>query len=151
MKHTSKLSFWKLGLCVVLIAALALTLAACGDKSATTSDPAPTAVTLTEGATIGEGDTAFTLEVTDGDGNTVTATIKTDEKTVGGALLSLGVIEGEEGPYGLYVKKVNGITADYDVDGTYWSFYVDGEYAVTGVDKTAITEGATYALNVEKG
>lgn len=151
MKHTSKLSFWKRSLCAVLIAALALTLGACGGKPATSSEPTSTAVTLTEGVIVGEGDTLFTLEVTDGDGNTVTATVKTDEKTVGAALLNLGIIEGEHGQYGLYVKKVNGITADYDTTGTYWSFYINGDYAMSGVDATDITEGATYALKVEKG
>ena len=148
--HTGKLSFWKLCLCAVLIAALALTTAACGNAP-TTSEPASTVVTLTDGDTAGEGKTAFTLEVVDGDGKTVTATINTDEKTVGAALQALGIIEGEDGDYGLYVKKVNGITADYDVDGTYWAFYINGEYATTGVDKTDIDPSAKYTLKVEKG
>ena len=49
-----------------------------------------------------------------------------------------------------YVKKVNGITADYDADQTYWAFYVNGEYATAGVDSTTIEEGATYSFKVEK-
>ena len=57
-----------------------------------------------------------------------------------------GLIAGEEGDYGLYVKVVNGITADYDVDQSYWAFYIDGDYAMSGVDTTAITEGVTYQL-----
>ena len=60
------------------------------------------------------------------------------------------LIEGDEGPYGLYIKKVNGITADYDVDKSYWGFYINGEYATTGVDTTKITEGATYKLEYTK-
>ena len=80
----------------------------------------------------------------------VTFTIKTDKDTVGAALLEHGLIAGEEGAYGLYVKQVNGITADYDVDQTYWSFYINGEYAMTGVDTTEITEGATYRLEYTK-
>ena len=47
-------------------------------------------------------------------------------------------------------KTVNGITADYDVDQTYWAFYVDGEYAMTGVDATDIVEGSQYMFKVEK-
>lgn len=76
----------------------------------------------------------------------VTFTIKTDKDTVGAALLEHELISGDEGPYGLYVKVVNGITADYDVDKSYWAFYIDGEYAMTGVDTTEITEGAKYQL-----
>ena len=52
--------------------------------------------------------------------------------------------------FSLYVKKVNGITADYDVDQTYWAFYINGEYGMTGVDATDIEAGATYTFKVEK-
>ncbi len=47
-------------------------------------------------------------------------------------------------------ETVNGITADYDKDGVYWAFYVNDEYAQSGVDSTTITEGAAYAFKVEK-
>ena len=77
---------------------------------------------------------------------TVTFTIKTDKDTVGAALLEHDLISGEEGQYGLYVKVVNGMTADYDKDQSYWAFYINGEYAMTGVDSTEITEGSVYQL-----
>ena len=60
------------------------------------------------------------------------------------------LIEGEEGPFGLYVKKVNGVEADFDKDGTYWAFYINGEYAMSGVDTTKITEGEQYKLEYTK-
>lgn len=69
---------------------------------------------------------------------------------MGAALLKLGVIAGDDSEYGLYVKTVNGETADYDTDGTYWGFYINGEYAMTGVDATTLEAGATYAFRVEK-
>ena len=102
------------------------------------------------GATIGQGSKTFTMEVTDAEGATITFTVKTDEKTVGAALLALEVIAGDPGEYGLYVKTVNGTTVDYDTDGAYWAFYVDGAYATTGVDQTDIADGSTYAFKVEK-
>ena len=89
-------------------------------------------------------------EVQGADGKTVTFTVNTDEETVGAALLKLGVIAGDDSEYGLYVKTVNGETADYDTDGTYWGFYINGEYAMTGVDATTLEAGATYAFRVEK-
>ncbi len=76
----------------------------------------------------------------------VTFTVKTDKTTVGAALLEHGLIAGDDSEYGLYVKTVNGITADYDVDKSYWAFYINDEYAMTGVDSTEITEGATYSF-----
>ena len=98
---------------------------------------------------LGNGAKTVVVEVKAED-QQVTFTVKTDKDTVGAALLEHGLIAGEEGAYGLYVKQVNGITADYDVDQTYWSFYINGEYAMTGVDTTEITEGATYRLEYTK-
>lgn len=105
---------------------------------------------IENGATIGEGDKSFVTEVVDADGNTVKFTVQTNEKTVGEALQKLGVIDGEEGDYGLYIKTVNGITADYNKDGVYWAFYVDGEYAMTGADMTDVVDGTVYTFRVEK-
>ncbi len=96
-------------------------------------------------AELGEGEKTVVVEVKAED-KKVTFTIKTDEKTVGAALAEHELIDGDDGEFGLYVKVVNGITADYDVDKSYWAFYVDGEYATSGVDTTEIKEGVTYQL-----
>lgn len=103
----------------------------------------------TEATVLGEGDTVFYVSVTDKEGTETDFEIHTDKETVGEALLDLELIDGEEGEYGLYVKTVNGITADYDKDGVYWAFYINGEYASTGVDATPITEGEQYSFKVE--
>ena len=138
-------------LAIILALVMALSLMACGSSSA--QEPGGDANTdtpvVTDGATLGEGAHSFTLEITDADGKTITATVNTDEETVGAALLKLNIVQGEDSDYGLYVKTVNGITADYDKDQTYWSFYIDGEYAQTGVDMTAVNDGSTYKLAIE--
>ncbi len=102
-----------------------------------------------ERQTVGNGATSFALEVYDKNNNVNLVTVKTNQKTVGEALIELGVIEGEQGPYGLYVKSVNGVYADYDTDGAYWAFYINGEYAETGVDMTEIDETAVYSFRYE--
>lgn len=107
-------------------------------------------VEVTEATVLGEGATQFAFAVVDKDGNETAFEIHTDKEIVGEALLELGLIAGEDGDYGLFVKEVNGIIADYDEDGTYWAFYVNGEYAVSGVDTTTIEAGASYAFKVEK-
>lgn len=101
--------------------------------------------TYTKDTSFGEGSKSLTVEVKAQE-HSITFTLKTDAETVGAALLEQGLIDGEPGAYGLYVKKVNGITADYDVDQSYWAFYIGDEMAMTGVDGTAITEGARYQL-----
>jgi hypothetical protein len=84
------------------------------------------------------------------DGDTTRFEIRTDSETVGEALLAAGLIEGDEGPYGLYVKTVNGETHVYEEDKMYWAFYVDGSYAAKGVSETAVEAGKTYAFKAEK-
>lgn len=99
--------------------------------------------------TFGEGSKTVTVEVKAGN-DTITFTIKTDKTTVGAALMEYSLIEGEDGAYGLYVKKVNGILADYDIDQSHWAFYINGEYAMSGVDTTDIDQSATYKLEYTK-
>lgn len=135
MKQTSKLWFGlSRVLLAVLIAVMALTVVSCG-KTEITSDGF---------------EKTFTFEVVTEDGQVTTFTVTTEKATVGEALLDEGLIEGEDSQYGLYVKKVNGVYADYAETGTYWAFYVNGAYGATGVDVTPVEDGATYAFKVEK-
>ena len=148
MKQTNAKKLLSFILCMVLIAAMALIASGC---NANKNDPADTTEQpKVEATKLGEGQTTFNFTVVDKDGNETKFEIKTDKTLVGEALQELNLIEGEPGAYGLYVKKVNGISADYDVDKTYWAFYVNGEYAVSGVDTTTIEAGATYTFKVEK-
>lgn len=98
---------------------------------------------------LGEGATTLTVQVKAED-HQITFTIHTDKTTVGEAMQEHNLLEGEKSQYGLFVKKVNGILADYDVDQYYWAFYANGEYAMTGVDTTNIEEGVTYSLERTK-
>lgn len=105
--------------------------------------------TYLEDTSFGEGAKTVTVKVVV-EGKSVTFTIKTDAETLGDALLAHNLIAGDEGQYGLYVKVVNGITADYDVDQSYWGFSKNGEYMMTGVDGTAIADGEAYELTYTK-
>ena len=102
-----------------------------------------------EGIKIGEGETHFDFSVTFSDGSEKHYCVYTDEENVGAALLDVELIAGEDSQYGLYVKTVDSETADYDTDGHYWAFYIDGEYAMTGVDSTPIEDGKAYAFKYE--
>ena len=106
-------------------------------------------ILLEYGSEYGQGETSFLLLVSCLN-ETALVIVNTDEKTVGAALAELNIVAGEDSDFGLYVKTVNGITADYETDGTYWAFYIDGEYAMTGVDATEINEEAVYTFVVEK-
>lgn len=140
-------------LCMMLMVTMALCMAGCSSNNSN-GDVAEVENTNSVGESkvtvLGEGATVFAFAVVDKDGTESVFEIHTDKEIVGEALLELELIAGEMGSYGLYVKSVNGITADYDTDGTYWAFYVNGEYASSGVDTTAIKEGESYMFKVEK-
>lgn len=153
-------------LSMMLIVAMAFNMTACGDNNqekpntenqasgieqdSQDGDEQAGAGNQADKTVLGEGAVVFDFVVVDKDGKETKFEIHTDKTTIGEALLEVKLIEGEEGPYGLYVKSVNGITADYDVDQTYWAFYINGEMAMTGVDVTDVEAGATYSFKVEK-
>lgn len=121
---------------LVLIAAMALSFSACSNNEP--ENPA------------GNGEKSFVFKVVDLDGTEKSFDITTEAKTVGEALLAEELISGTTSEYGLMVDTVNGIKYDYTADGAYWAFYIDGEYAMTGVDSTEITDGATYSFVATK-
>jgi len=140
-------------LCTVLIVAIALFTAACDSKSkdeAQSTSKKEISTQAKDVKVLGEGSVQFDFTVVDKDGSKTEFEIHTDKKMVGEALTELKLIEGEDSEYGLYVKKVNGIAADYDKDGMYWAFYINGEYAMSGVDTTEIKEGDSYSFKIEK-
>ena len=154
MKMTNVKKSLSLFLCFVLIAVMALFTTGCND-SKVTEENSTEAVSQAEIASdaeavkVGEGSTSFTFTVTFTDGSKKAYLVSTDKTTVGEALLDAGLIAGEDSEYGLYVKTVDGVTLDYETDGKYWAFYVDGAYGSTGVDSTDITAGSSYEFKAE--
>ena len=132
-------------LTMLLIMTMAVSAIACGKKEEVSTET----TVYEDGAVIGEGSKSFEFTVVNMAGEEATFEVKTDEDTVGAALLENNVIAGEDGDYGLYVKTVNGETVDYDKDGKYWAFYINGEYGMTGVDSTDIVDGDSYAFKAE--
>ena len=132
-------------LTMLLIMTMAVSVIACGKKEEVSTET----TVYEDGAVIGEGSKSFEFTVVNMAGEEATFEVKTDEDTVGAALLENNVIAGEDGDYGLYVKTVNGETVDYDKDGKYWAFYINGEYGMTGVDSTDIVDGDSYAFKAE--
>lgn len=146
MKTSDKKRFLSLILCAVLIAATALLTSGCDGKK-----PEAQEISTEAAEVLGEGAKTFDFTVKDGEGNESAYIIKTDAETVGAALMELELIDGEEGPYGLYVKSVCGKKYDYEEHGKYWAFFVDGEYATSGVDTTPIEDGKTYSFQAVEG
>lgn len=110
--------------------------------------------TYTEDTTLGEGTKVVDVYVTAGE-KSVKLTIKTDAKTLGDALKALSIIEGDDSEFGIYIKKTNGIVADYDIDASWWGLnkvLEDGtrEIMMTGVDGVDIVGGEVFELIYSK-
>ena len=132
---------------IFMIVAVCFSLFSCR-KSDVAKDIWESAV-YTENTELGEGAKAVEVEVKAED-KSVTFKINTDKETLGEALIDHELISGEQGAYGLYIKVVNGITADYDVDKSYWSLSKNGEYMTTGVDGTEISGGEHFEITYTK-
>ena len=93
---------------------------------------------------------SFTVTVTDLEGNENTFEYSSNAATVGDALVAEGLIVGHQASYGFYIDTVNGITADWDNEQTYWAFYINGEYATVGIGDTPLAADTNYGLVLSK-
>ncbi|MBR2464558.1 MAG: DUF4430 domain-containing protein [Clostridia bacterium] len=129
----------------VLLAVLAILMlwafTACADVDKTGDWETASYVRDTE---FGKGAKTVTVKVV-ADGQELTFTLHTDKENLEDALLEHNLIDGDEGQFGLYIKKVNGIVADYDTDKTYWAITKNGE-DTSGAKATLIADGDQYEL-----
>ena len=97
------------------------------------------------------GEKHFTVTVVHKDGSEKEFTYDTDEEYLGTVLQAEGLIQGEQGPYGLMISTVDGELADWNVDQGYWALYIGEEYATTGIDTTPIHDGDAFTLEYTIG
>lgn len=133
----------------MIILAVALVFGVTGCKKAADADKLWENAVYTQNTALGSGKTQVNVEVKAGN-KSVTFTVNTDKELLGDALTELKLISGDMGEYGLYVKTVNGITADYSKDNSYWGIYKNGEMLMTGIDATKIADGEHYELVYSK-
>jgi len=107
---------------------------------------AMTAIWLGSRETAVDGSKEITVSVVHKDAAEKIFRYTTDAEYLGQVLLKEGLIQGEEGPYGLMISTVDGETADWNVDKSYWALYIGTEYATTGADGIVLTDGGEYAL-----
>lgn len=88
----------------------------------------------------------ITVEVIHGDGSIKSLAYSTDKEYLGELLLEEGVIAGDSGEFGMYIKVVDGEQAIYEEDAAYWALYQGEEYAAQGIDLTPIMDGDSFKL-----
>lgn len=134
MKKKSRIS--KILACsafVLLIAAMALVYARFGAKPVS-------------------GSKAITISVVDSAAKETTYSVRTDAEFLLGAMEDAEGLSfsGSEGPYGMMITEINDETADYNVNGAYWSFSVNGEYGNYGVSQQPVHDGDAFVIAYTK-
>ena len=92
------------------------------------------------------GGKTVTVTVIHGDGSEKTFTYATDDEYLGQVIVAEGLVNGQEGPYGLYFDTVDGETASWEENQSYWSILIGEEYATVGADGIVLTDGGVYKL-----
>ena len=138
-------------LAVIIVISAVFVLTSCGNGKASDGNAAfvDSTTASSEAVSVGVGAGKLNFTVKHADGSEKAFIVSTDKTTVGEALSDCGLISGEVSTYGLYVKTVDGETLDYDKDGKYWAFYVDGEMSPTGVDMAELEDGKVYSFRAE--
>ena len=122
-------------LAILLAMTLLFSFAACGEAADTAKD-----TTAAENAE----KTAFKVVVVHADKTEKTFEYKATGK-LGAFLETEGLINSEGADKGMF-HTVDGEKADWNVNQSYWAFYVGEAYAVKGIYDTDIENGATYKL-----
>ena len=98
-----------------------------------------------------EGTKEIVIKVVDNEKNVTTYELKTDAKYLQEAMDEAKGLKysGTEGQYGLMIDTVNGLRADYTLDGAYWSFYVNDEYCNYGIGEQPVKDGDVFKIVYE--
>lgn len=93
----------------------------------------------------------FTLQIVHADGATVEKQITTTQTYLANALFDEKILVEEDAlNTGMYTI-VDGEEASWEKDKAYWGFYVNGGYAVEGMNTTEIEDGVVYKLEYTRG
>lgn len=92
------------------------------------------------------GAKTISVSVVHADGSEKQFRYHTDAEYLGPVLLKEGLVEGENGPYGLTISVVDGEKADWNENQSYWALYVGEDYAATGADSTPVKDGDSFKL-----
>lgn len=96
-----------------------------------------------------EGEKTFTLTVVHSEGSK-DFTITTEEEFLANALIAEGIINDEGIETGMYFT-VDGETASWEENQSYWAIYVGDTYATEGLNTLAIEDGGVYKLEYTIG
>lgn len=91
-----------------------------------------------------EGSKEITIEVIDKTGNSTVYELSTDAEYLRGAMEEAEglTFTAQDG----MVLAVNGESADFSIDSSYWGFFVNGEYCNYGIDTQPVEDGDAFQI-----
>lgn len=92
----------------------------------------------------------ITVSVVHADKSEKNFTYQTDEAYLGAVLKAEGLVDGEEGEYGLFITSADGEEADASKE-QWWCLTKDGETVNTSADQTPIENGEQFELTLTEG
>lgn len=122
----------------VLILSSLFTLAACGGKDASS--------TLSVSSGSEDVKISITFKIIK-DGQTTEFPLETTKKYLADALVEANLVQyAADG----YYKTINGITADWNTDKSYWWVTVGGKDSMKGLNDIELTDGGSYEVTYKK-
>ena len=97
-----------------------------------------------------EGQKVITVAVVHGDGSEKEFEYETTKEYLGEVLKDEGLVEGEEGDFGLFITSVDGEEAN-SANEEWWCLTIDGESSMTSADQTVIEDGDHFELTLTVG
>ena len=97
-----------------------------------------------------QGTKEVVLEVTTAEGEQTTYSTKTDAEFLVEIMDELAAqgfsYSGTESEFGLMLDTVNGETASFEENNSYWGIYINGEFANFGISEQPVTDGDIFGL-----
>ena len=87
------------------------------------------------------GSKSVTFQIVYKDGSSESFDLKTDAEFLAGALVEAGLVEYSED--GMYIT-INGVTADWSDDQSWWNICKNGEALMVGMNDQPIADGEHY-------
>lgn len=97
-----------------------------------------------------QGEKEITILVIHGDQTEKEFQYRTDAEYLVEVLKENELVDGEEGEYGLFIKTVDGETAD-EGKQQWWCITKGGEQVNTSADQTPVADGEQFELTLKEG
>lgn len=96
------------------------------------------------------GEKNIAVTVIHGDKTEKTFTYQTDAEYLGTVLEENGLVQGEDGDYGLFITEADGESADASLQ-QWWCITKGGETVNTSADQTPVQDNDKFELTLKEG